>query len=146
MRETEIDNIDTKECTNCAKLSAAWNTEKKAWVCRECAWIQYPSNAQGIMNVENYKKQIEHLDNQVSELESIFQTEIIELQTLFLQEQARHAKFQGRYYHPKEQVDLWVEANDHLANPEIWRDEIAKKRNRLDKIKRLMDHVFGGKI
>lgn len=98
------------------------------------------------INVESYKKQMEHLDDQISELESTFKIEIIELQTLFLQEHARHAAYQGRYYHPKEQVNMWVEANDHLANPEIWRDDIEKKRKRLDKIRRLMDHVFGGKI
>ena len=98
------------------------------------------------MNVENYQRQMEHLDDQISELESTFRIKIIELQTLFLQEQARHAKFQGQYYHSKEQVDLWVEANYHLANPEIWRDDIAQKRKRLEKIKRLMDHVFGSKI
>jgi len=97
------------------------------------------------MNDDILKMYLDGMDeflNDQFHLESEFKKRIIELQTLFLQENAHRARHENRYNHPYEDVKMWVESNEDIANVDLWQKDLNAKRKRLDKIEKLMAKTF----
>ena len=89
-----------------------------------------------------YLEAMDELLNDQFHIESEFKKRIIKLQTLFLQENAHRARHENRYNHSFENVKMWVESNEDIANVDLWQKDLNAKRKRLDKIEKLMAKTF----
>jgi|DEB0MinimDraft_10_1074344.scaffolds.fasta_scaffold134878_2 hypothetical protein len=89
-----------------------------------------------------YLEGMDELLNEAYQLEEEFKRRIVKLETLFLQENAHRARHQSRYYHSFGNLKMWVEANEDIANADLWQKELNAKRRRLDEIEKLMAKTF----
>ena len=71
-----------------------------------------------------YLEGMDELLNEAYQLEEEFKRRIVKLETLFLQENAHRARHQSRYYHSFGNLKMWVEANEDIANADLWQKEL----------------------